>query len=81
MQEKNSSLEAGRAWKFSVNEVQRSAETFKFGAEEAKRLHGEAISVEASCFGKNQAGSASSGQPLALSVQLPLLAFRESGCL
>jgi len=50
------SLEAGKAWKFSMNEVQRSAETFKFAAEEAKRLHGETIPVDASCFGENRVG-------------------------
>jgi len=48
--------EAGKAWKFSMNEVQRSAETFKFAAEEAKRLHGETIPVDASCFGENRFG-------------------------
>ncbi|WP_029916100.1 aldehyde dehydrogenase family protein [Pelobacter seleniigenes] len=48
--------EAGKAWKFSMNEVQRSAETFKFAAEEAKRLHGETIPVDASCFGENRVG-------------------------
>jgi acyl-CoA reductase-like NAD-dependent aldehyde dehydrogenase len=48
--------EAGKAWKFSLNEVQRSAETFKFAAEEAKRLHGETIPVDASRFGENRFG-------------------------
>ncbi|WP_028581392.1 aldehyde dehydrogenase family protein [Desulfogranum japonicum] len=48
--------EAGKAYKFSVNEVQRSAETFKFAAEEAKRLHGETIPVDASRFGENRFG-------------------------
>jgi acyl-CoA reductase-like NAD-dependent aldehyde dehydrogenase len=50
------SLEVGKAWKFSMNEVERSAETFKFAAEEAKRLHGETIPVDASCFGENRIG-------------------------
>ncbi|MDD2462358.1 MAG: aldehyde dehydrogenase family protein [Desulfobulbus sp.] len=50
------SQEVGKAWKFSVNEVQRSAETFKFAAEEAKRLHGETIPVDASRFGENRFG-------------------------
>lgn len=50
------SQEAGKAWKFSINEVQRSAETFKFAAEEAKRLHGETIPVDASRFGENRFG-------------------------
>ncbi|PIE69560.1 MAG: aldehyde dehydrogenase [Deltaproteobacteria bacterium] len=48
--------EVGKAWKFSVNEVQRSAETFQFAAEEAKRLHGETVSVDASKFGANRFG-------------------------
>lgn len=48
--------EAGKAWKFSVNEVQRTAETFKFAAEEAKRIHGETIPVDASRFGENRFG-------------------------
>jgi acyl-CoA reductase-like NAD-dependent aldehyde dehydrogenase len=48
--------EVGKAWKFSINEVQRSVETFKFAAEEAKRLHGETIPVDASIFGENRFG-------------------------
>nr|WP_321464486.1 aldehyde dehydrogenase family protein [uncultured Desulfobulbus sp.] len=50
------SQEVGKAWKFSINEVQRSAETFKFAADEAKRLHGETIPVDASRFGENRFG-------------------------
>ncbi len=50
------SQEVGKAWKFSVNEVQRTAETFQFAAEEAKRLHGETIPVDASRFGENRFG-------------------------
>lgn len=50
------SLEAGKAWKFSLNEVQRSAETFKFAAEEAKRGHGEMLPMDASRFGENRLG-------------------------
>jgi len=50
------SKEAGKAWKFSMNEVYRSAETFKFAAEEAKRVHGETIPVDASAFGENRVG-------------------------
>ncbi len=48
--------EVGKAWKFSVNEVQRSVETFKFAAEEAKRIHGETIPIDASAFGENRIG-------------------------
>lgn len=50
------SLEAGKAWKFSMNEVLRSAETFKFAAEEAKQIHGETIQIDASRFGENRIG-------------------------
>ena len=50
------SLEVGKAWKFSLNEVQRSAETFKFAAEEAKRGHGEILPLDASRFGENRLG-------------------------
>ncbi len=50
------SQEAGKAWKFSVNEVQRTVETFRFAAEEAKRIHGETIPVDASAFGENRFG-------------------------
>ncbi|OGR18227.1 MAG: aldehyde dehydrogenase [Desulfobacterales bacterium GWB2_56_26] len=49
-------LEAGKAWKFALNEVQRSAETFKFAAEEAKRGHGEMLPMDASRFGENRLG-------------------------
>lgn len=49
-------LEAGKAWKFSMNEVLRSAETFKFASEEAKHIHGETIQVDASKFGENRVG-------------------------
>lgn len=48
--------EAGKAWKFALNEVQRSAETFKFAAEEAKRGHGEMLPMDASRFGENRVG-------------------------
>lgn len=50
------SKEVGKAWKFSINEVQRTAETFKFAAEEAKRVHGETMAVDASRFGENRFG-------------------------
>ena len=50
------SREAGKAWKYAMNEVQRSAETFKFAAEEAKRGHGEILPMDASRFGENRLG-------------------------
>jgi acyl-CoA reductase-like NAD-dependent aldehyde dehydrogenase len=48
--------EAGKAWKYSVGEVQRSVETFSFAAEEAKRIHGETVPMDASQFGENRVG-------------------------
>jgi acyl-CoA reductase-like NAD-dependent aldehyde dehydrogenase len=48
--------EAGKAWKFAVAEVQRSVETFTFAAEEAKRIHGETVPMDASVFGENRVG-------------------------
>ena len=50
------SLETGKAYKFALNEAQRSSETFKFAAEEAKRIHGETIPLDASRFGENRFG-------------------------
>jgi len=50
------SLETGKALKFSLNEVQRSSETFKSAAEEAKRIHGETVPMDASRFGENRFG-------------------------
>ncbi len=48
--------EAGKAWKYAVAEVQRGAETFQFAAEEAKRIHGETIPMDASPAGENRMG-------------------------
>ncbi len=48
--------ESGKAWKFAMNEVQRSSETFRFAAEEAKRGHGEVLPMDASRFGENRMG-------------------------
>jgi acyl-CoA reductase-like NAD-dependent aldehyde dehydrogenase len=48
--------EAGKAWKYSAGEVQRGVETFQFAAEEAKRLHGETIPMDASPAGENRVG-------------------------
>ena len=50
------SRETGKALKFALNEAQRSSETFKFAAEEAKRIHGETIPMDASRFGENRIG-------------------------
>jgi acyl-CoA reductase-like NAD-dependent aldehyde dehydrogenase len=48
--------EAGKAWKYSLGEVSRGAETFVFAAEEAKRIHGETIPMDASPAGENRVG-------------------------
>ncbi|MEE9179408.1 MAG: aldehyde dehydrogenase family protein, partial [Vicinamibacteria bacterium] len=48
--------EAGKAWKFSMLEVARAIETFQFAAEEAKRVHGETIPMDASAGGENRMG-------------------------
>ncbi len=48
--------EAGKAWKYSVGEVARAVETFQFSAEEAKRIHGETIPMDASSAGEGRFG-------------------------
>ena len=48
--------EAGKAWKYSMGEVSRAVETFQFSAEEAKRIHGETIPMDASTAGEGRMG-------------------------
>jgi len=48
--------EAGKAWKHATGEVARSIETFTFAAEEAKRLHGETVPMDASASGEGRLG-------------------------
>ena len=48
--------EAGKAWKHAIAEVTRSVETFTFAAEEAKRIHGETIPMDASVAGEHRVG-------------------------
>lgn len=48
--------EAGKAWKYSLAEVKRGAETFKFAAEEAKQIHGETIPMDASIGSEQRIG-------------------------
>ena len=48
--------EAGKAWKYSVGEVARAVETFQFSAEEAKRLHGETVPMDASTAEEGRMG-------------------------
>ena len=48
--------ESGKAWKYAFGEVSRGVETFKFAAEEAKQIHGETISMDASPNSENRMG-------------------------
>jgi acyl-CoA reductase-like NAD-dependent aldehyde dehydrogenase len=48
--------EAGKAWKYAAGEVARSVETFTFAGEEAKRIHGETVPMDASAFGEGRVG-------------------------
>ncbi|MBI5342179.1 MAG: aldehyde dehydrogenase family protein [Deltaproteobacteria bacterium] len=48
--------EAGKAWKYSAGEVARAVETFQFSAEEAKRIHGETVPMDASTAGEGRVG-------------------------
>jgi acyl-CoA reductase-like NAD-dependent aldehyde dehydrogenase len=48
--------EAGKAWKHSLAEADRAVETFKFAAEEAKRIHGETVPLDASAAGEGRLG-------------------------
>jgi acyl-CoA reductase-like NAD-dependent aldehyde dehydrogenase len=48
--------EAGKAWKYSMGEVSRSVETYRFSAEEAKRIHGETVPMDASFAGEGRVG-------------------------
>jgi len=48
--------EAGKALKHATGEVARSIETFRFSAEEAKRLHGETVPMDASASGEQRIG-------------------------
>lgn len=50
--------EAGKAVFFSKGEVSRGAETFKFSADEARRLGGELIPFDAAASGANRFGFA-----------------------
>ena len=48
--------EAGKAWKHAAGEITRSVETFVFAAEEAKRIHGETVPMDASPSGEGRIG-------------------------
>jgi acyl-CoA reductase-like NAD-dependent aldehyde dehydrogenase len=49
-------LEAGKAIKFALVEVDRAVQTFQFAAEEAKRLHGETIPMDAAIGSEGRMG-------------------------
>jgi acyl-CoA reductase-like NAD-dependent aldehyde dehydrogenase len=40
--------EAGKSWKFAISEAERSAETFRFAAQEARNCHDEIVPMDAS---------------------------------
>ncbi|PIC73373.1 aldehyde dehydrogenase family protein [Sporosarcina sp. P17b] len=50
------SLESAKPMKFSLGEVDRTVETYKFAAEEAKRIQGEMIPLDAAENGANRLG-------------------------
>jgi acyl-CoA reductase-like NAD-dependent aldehyde dehydrogenase len=48
--------EAGKSWKYSIGEVVRGYETFKFASQEAMHIHGETVPLDASASGTNRVG-------------------------
>jgi acyl-CoA reductase-like NAD-dependent aldehyde dehydrogenase len=50
------SLESAKPIKFAIGEIDRTIETYKFAAEEAKRLTGEIIPMDAAKNGENRFG-------------------------
>ena len=48
--------ESGKAWKHAIAEVARGVETFTFASEEARRIHGETVPMDASKAGENRVG-------------------------
>ncbi|MDH4223365.1 MAG: aldehyde dehydrogenase family protein, partial [candidate division Zixibacteria bacterium] len=49
-------VEAGKAWKHSLLEVERSAQTFKFASEEVKDISGHTVPLDAAVGGENRVG-------------------------
>lgn len=49
-------LEAGKAWKHSLLEVERSVQTFKFASELAKDIFGHTVPLDASVGGEKRVG-------------------------
>ncbi len=50
------SSEAGKAWRHSRAEVERSVQTFKFASEEAKDIFGHTVPLDASVGGEKRVG-------------------------
>ena len=48
--------EAGKAWKHSLAEVERSIQTFKFASEEAKDILGHTVPLDAAIGGERRVG-------------------------
>jgi acyl-CoA reductase-like NAD-dependent aldehyde dehydrogenase len=48
--------EAGKSWKYALAEAERSAETFRFAALEAKASHGEIVPMDASAVSAGRFG-------------------------
>jgi acyl-CoA reductase-like NAD-dependent aldehyde dehydrogenase len=48
--------EAGKSWKFALAEADRSAETFRFAAMEARQAHGEIVPMDASAVSVGRFG-------------------------
>lgn len=48
--------ESGKALKYASAEVARAAETFGFAADEARRIHGETVPMDASAAGEGRLG-------------------------
>jgi len=49
-------MEAGKAWKHAMAEVERSVQTFKFASEEAKNICGHTVPLDASVGGEKRVG-------------------------
>ena len=49
-------LEAGKPWRYALAEAGRAVQTFRFAAEEAKRLHGETIPMDAAVGAEGRTG-------------------------
>ncbi|OGF52890.1 MAG: aldehyde dehydrogenase [Candidatus Fraserbacteria bacterium RBG_16_55_9] len=49
-------LEAGKPWRYALAEAGRAVQTFRFAAEEAKRLHGETIPMDAAVGAEGRIG-------------------------